>query len=89
MFHVLRWLRMYVANLCSKCFICFQTHVTIVFLWMLQNLVLEVVKVHLLFSCARIKTERAEPRARLERSGRDDPTGPARVQWSEGGADLP
>jgi hypothetical protein len=41
------------------------------------------------FSCARIKTERAEPRARLERSGRDDPTGPARVQWSEGGADLP
>jgi hypothetical protein len=40
------------------------------------------------FTCA-YKTERAEPRARLKRSWRDNPTGPARVQRSKGGADLP
>ena len=49
MFHVLQCLHMYVANLCSKCFIYFQTHVVSVFLWMLQK--------HICFSNSRVRVQ--------------------------------
>jgi hypothetical protein len=32
---MLQWLYTYVASICSKCFICFQTYVGNVFIWML------------------------------------------------------
>jgi hypothetical protein len=41
MFHVLQWLHMYIVNLYFKCFICFQTHVAIVFPLNVAKLVLK------------------------------------------------
>jgi hypothetical protein len=98
--HMLQCLYMYVANLCSKCFILFSNTCCKCFSLDIAKLILEVAKVHLLFKFPHTRAKQSEWNRVRAWKGEDGtvPPGPCaratewagqRVKWRGVGADLP